>query len=530
MKRAYYILALALLWGALVRASERDLYIEWKPVVGAVKYELKIHAGDGSEKSYQLDAKVQSFRKKLPPGYYEYSLRTWDRFNRPSRWTEAAPVKVAPPLAAPVFPAPETSPFKLDPENPAVDLKWRQSAGANRYEVEVRQDAETVFSQSTDRAELAFEPPRSGRYAWRARAVLDGFAEAEKVGAIASDWSTWIPFQVNFPQLAAPRLAKPRTRSLSIDTAQVKLKWEPVAAAKAYEVTWQMKPVRGPATAALNRKVVDQTQAEIRLPPEGVYGVTVRALASTRPSDRFDGAATAANVSFLELPDWGERDEIRVSSLPRAFSYYNESSLNQVNASGGGTAFGVGLEWVQNFNKAWYAVASLSNTSYQLQNQPLSGQRLNYEVGYKGFLDASRRWGYTLSGGAYLQRHIELLAHTDRGPSDTPFVTYPIGLGPSFQASVTRRWNRRWKSEFSVRAGMPLLTASLPAGSSGAIGAMLASAGLETQYWMQQDWAAAFSIGYQTSGIAYRRQGAAGLETVRESGFGVTLGVAYLWQ
>ena len=77
-------------------AHAKAVRVKWKPLEGAVKYELQVSQGDRIVAKETLSSELTLWRGKLSPGYYHYQLRAIDRFDRPGDWS--APKAIIPPM------------------------------------------------------------------------------------------------------------------------------------------------------------------------------------------------------------------------------------------------------------------------------------------------------------------------------------------------------------------------------------------------------------------------------------------------
>ncbi len=151
------------------RASERQVEIDWEPIEGAHKYEVKWDGG-------VEEVKEPRWSKRLPAGRYRMRLRAIGEDGIAGQWTEDQQIEVKPrPPQA----------FTHSETDKIVNLTWESRPKISRFEVEV-QDAngKVLLRQETKETSLSFARPKTSELKVSIRAAAEG-----------TDWSSakqWI--------------------------------------------------------------------------------------------------------------------------------------------------------------------------------------------------------------------------------------------------------------------------------------------------------------------------------------------------
>ncbi len=167
-------LAVALL-PAAPRGGDGSVVLRWKPVAGAVEYELEI-AADPDLRRVVVRERVRTpgYRwRELPDERRWWRVRGVDAQGRPGRWSEVKPLDAVLRPPEPRRPADGAT----VPADREVELAAAASPVLEAYELEIAEDPE--FERVAERkegAEPRFEVAlRPGTYHWRVRATsVDG--------------------------------------------------------------------------------------------------------------------------------------------------------------------------------------------------------------------------------------------------------------------------------------------------------------------------------------------------------------------
>jgi hypothetical protein len=129
---------------ALLAASPawaKKVTLAWKPIKGAIQYELTIEK-DGKNVVKKIFDET-TWSGDLPGGVYLYQVRGYDRVKRPGEWSAARPVVVMPP--PPEMDEPGSG-GQVTHYGAAAStgLKWKEAPGVSKYVVQIFSDGKPV--------------------------------------------------------------------------------------------------------------------------------------------------------------------------------------------------------------------------------------------------------------------------------------------------------------------------------------------------------------------------------------------------
>jgi len=215
---------------------------EWKPVIGADRYQLKISKGNTVYRTVSVQGRTTSLQQDFPLDGSDY---TWTVMaGNVNGWGEvwATPrfFTVGSPFAAPVQITPATFSTQIGTDIP---LTWRTVDGATIYELEVIDFVTgSVFKTATvtpvagsvqSKTETGFIPANQNQYKWRVRAG-ESLAGGNKWGSWSGYWH-FINENPAIPSLPAPALLSPAEGAVATGTA-VYFNWTPVSGATSYNL------------------------------------------------------------------------------------------------------------------------------------------------------------------------------------------------------------------------------------------------------------------------------------------------------
>lgn len=169
--RKIFILLAALLCLCDVRAGDVELWIGWKPLEGAVRYELEVLGSNKFRQTPKLGAKKMDWTMRVPPGAYIFRLRGIDAFKRPGAWAEG-PTQVL--LDAPQIKNAESTTIPL---GQSVKLRWNEVVGAEKYQLWIWKGEHVVEKKSLSDTSWSFEPAASGDYRWSVAALAESYGK-----------------------------------------------------------------------------------------------------------------------------------------------------------------------------------------------------------------------------------------------------------------------------------------------------------------------------------------------------------------
>ncbi|MCM2322991.1 MAG: hypothetical protein NDJ90_06980 [Oligoflexia bacterium] len=177
------------------RIETRGVTLAWNPVPRAVGYEVELGADPSIQKILERrETKELQAELKLAPGAYYFRVRGIHALGSPGPWSEIMRVIAnhAPPRT--LAPAKDVilEQESLPPEGLA--LRWEAGIPGSVYLLELEAEDGTVTRLKPVKAELRWQPPRSGKYRWRA-----GFEIPT-----GEDWGAWSAFVINGPPPPLP--------------------------------------------------------------------------------------------------------------------------------------------------------------------------------------------------------------------------------------------------------------------------------------------------------------------------------------
>lgn len=207
-----YIVLILLTLSISVQA--REVSFSWEPMDGAQQYEIQLSASE----DFTTPLKVQkldspAFSATLDPGKYFYRVRVIDKANHPGKWSNVAPVIVAPPAPDLIKPDSgyETSYYEHRPE---IEFGWKAVDLTTMYEIVVKDSTGTEVVRTTlDKTTLKQSLP-GGEYQWQVRSVGKSPIPGRNSAAdIPSEFSKPWTFKIKKNELDKPVLKTPADKA-----------------------------------------------------------------------------------------------------------------------------------------------------------------------------------------------------------------------------------------------------------------------------------------------------------------------------
>jgi hypothetical protein len=516
--------SIALLTTALVcgSAHARTLALEWQEVEGATKYEVRISDENGTETLHP--ATKTAFEKKLPPGRYEYSIRSWDRLERPSKWSEPVGVEIEPLPPELRFPIEEE--IHLGPSKRGIELTWDSTEGGDAYEIEIEREEEKLLSKKVAAIHTAFEPTEPGPYQWRVRSVHEKLKADSKSQPLPGPWSEWKLFTVLFPNLPPPVLDPPRSHSNTTEHSEISLSWTAVRGASGYEVAWGMPSRHGARLP--NRKVIQSTDTKILIPYGTRAEFQVRALASPQFPERFVSEPATATVDLFTLADWPLRSKFQLSYATGSYTFENLSVAGNIagNASGGFSQLFVQSDTV--LSRRWSI-----HTNWIFHMPFISGgtyvvPRASASVRFRHVFPDSK-WALTYGTGGIASANLDFVTNRNNGSASSPAVKMISTFGALLESSLEWRFLKKWKVDTDLALGIPLILKDAPAGSSLVPSLTHMRLGTTVGYHFSPTWALNLGVAWERNAVFYKTSGATGSESIQESVLALRLGLAFIF-
>jgi hypothetical protein len=236
---------------------------EWKPVVGADSYQLKISKGNTVYRTVSVQGRTTSLQQDFPLDGSEYTwtvmagnVNGWGEV-----WATSRTFTVGSPFAMPILITPAANSTQ---EGEEITFSWRKVDGATIYELEIVDFLTgTVFSNTTvtpgsesvqTKDVDDFDPDLEKQYKWRVRAgeILAG---GNKWGSWSGYWHFINQDPAN-PNLSAPALTSPAEGAVATGTS-VYFNWTPVSGATQYNL--QVLYANGSGTQFVYNDSIDAT-------------------------------------------------------------------------------------------------------------------------------------------------------------------------------------------------------------------------------------------------------------------------------
>ncbi len=509
MKAILLILLFVLLSGS---AHARTLALEWKEVEGATHYEVRLVDEEGAE---TLDSvRMTTFEKTLPPGRYSYSIRSWDRLGRASKWSDPVAVEVEPLTPNPVFPVDQE--IQLGPSKRGFELEWDPTEGGDAFEYEIERDNEPFASKKAATTRASFEPTEPGPYRWRVRSVREKTKSNTRKKPLRGPWSDWSPFTVLFPNLATPVLDTPRPDSTTTEYTEIALSWSAVPGAAGYEVSW----------GADSPKIVQKTHTKIVVPYGARTKIEVKALASTKFPERFVSEPAEAVLDLRPFSDWQLRSKFQLAYSTGRYTFENLSAAGNLaaNASGGFSQFSVHSDTV--LNQRWSV-----HTTTALHLPYISGginpvPRASVSARFRHVFP-NPKWTLAYGGGLYGATNLDFTTDRGNGSASGPAVKRITTFGVLLESSLEWRFHKKWKVDSVLAVAVPVVLKDAPAGSTLVPSFSQMRLGVTLGYHATPTWAPSLGVGLERNAIFYRSSGSA--ESTEEFAATLRLGLSFVF-
>ncbi len=472
----------------------------------AVKYELKISGGENYSKTETFEAKIHSWKTDLPPGFYGYQIRAVDKFDRGGRWSDPKPivVKADPPsLAEPS----SGSNVSFYGNSQTMQLSWKEVKGIRKYLVEVRNGKTVAYSKTVTGTKAEVPGLGGAQYTWTVRSVIENSSRGlasltanEQPGKPSESYQ----FNLEKKDLVTPEILTPKGMILAASSGKVDFEWKKVEGAEMYEVELRDKNEKNKntdATAPVKKFKIKKNSFETKLPFEGKYDWSVRALASVDKENIPQAISPQSTTQFEISPDNDSsqgRGYIALSSMLAPYTYkVVPSSGPDGSTDASAITFRLSGEyWIRN---RMSIAPALETTMFNIGNSSIT--RFGAEVLAKFLVPITSGptgWFFLPKAGLELREYFQI----QQGSTQT-IALKTLGLTIGFDL------RKNFSSKFSLGAKVAYNVPFTLMGADGSLSPEASfrnlSFGIQGIYWLGTNWAAGAGAFFENRSISYRR-------------------------
>jgi hypothetical protein len=476
-------------------AWAKKVSVEWKPIKGAVSYEIQIKR-DGKVIA-EKEADENSWSGDLDTGLYTYQIRAIDKVGRPGKWTKVHALVAMPKSAENIFPKSSEN-LTTYHRTHEVTFKWSASEAKidpkdARYRLVVKNETgETVIDEVVTGLKSEKKMLSPGKYSWQVIQVIEArnlaSLEGKKWEGKASESSE---FSVEKLPLTAPELIFPKGSLRPRENGKIQFRWDAVPGAEAYEVHF----LSGDPKNEKDRKwITTKRSSTLPLASEGTYHWKVRALASLDSKQVAEEVGAESNAEFSLDRNAGfleDKGRLSLSTIYTSYNYQADSpSRGVVNGPGvnsGATAINLAGEyWV----KAQFGLGlSFLDTFFSINSMSLDQKDIELDLKYRTSFKSG--WSLFSHAGLLSRDYVILYPQYSYNPgSNSSYVsgTNHDGfntIGPAVGVELKKQFT----DNFSVSAK---LNYYLPMGGGvlrGSESNRNFGVGIEATEWFSKRWA-----------------------------------------
>jgi hypothetical protein len=466
-------------------AFAKDVFIEWKPIQGALQYELEIQRA-GKVVGHETLTE-NKWSGELPSGAYAYRLRAHDKLKRAGTWSEMKALAVMPESPKPLSPREGDTVYQFKKNGP-FKLKWKAVDVRAQYKVEVKRGEQVLFSKVVDGSSVSVPDLPAGEYSWQVSAFVaaDGRGPANLAGrSWQSEIRTVDRFELEVMNLAAPKLISPLGTIAPPRSGVLRFKWKEVDGADRYELRIYRTPSRGVASDSIKAHVFKSEDAEIALnvPKDGQYTWEVRAIASEIPGPK-------STSDFKVDPNAMFHSDLGYVALSTMLAPYNYKIVSRLTGVQGTfsaklTTFRLSGEyWIK---EQWGIAGGLEHSDMTVLGQNIS--RMGAEVTGRYRVNLSdTRFGYVLMP----KFGFETREYPELRPVDTTrqafFLNKPLVFGPVLGTDLRRQFDEEFSVGLRLNYFIPLALTGVDGKLSGGANMRNLNIGLQGLYWLTPNW------------------------------------------
>ncbi len=494
----------------------KKAFLEWKPIKGAVWYEIKVE-----KKGKLITQKKQqetSWSNNLNYGIFVYQIRAIDRLNRPGGWTEPQALVIKPTPPELLKPNNKDT-IKLYNSKANVLLSWKEVAGTTKYKVEIKQAGKPVQELTTEGTSVDVALPPGGNYSWTVTAVVEAGqrAPASLTNKVwQSDPSETLEFQVGVGKLEAPKLVFPTETHSPPRNKKLNLQWKAVDGAESYQVRIIRKQGRSPAQSkSFDKTFISQDNSlEVQVPGEGYYTWEVAALANFNVKKE-PGSIGAKSEEDFELSHHALFAEgsgyIAGSLMVATYKYKVVSPLTGFGGTTKSQAMTFRLSGEYWFKTDFGVAPAMENTAVRILGKSANRGTIEIYAKYRIPLTNSKYgWFLYPKIGLEFREYIELRPDVNANTSSSVGSNFHfekvevagMGIGFDIRKQFTDKFSLGSKASYYLPMGFRNRSQKISAAAS----FRNMSIGVQGLYWFRKQWAMGMggyleqrSIGYYPS-------------------------------
>ncbi|WP_409478065.1 hypothetical protein [Pseudobdellovibrio sp. HCB154] len=357
---AFFFFA-AVLCPKFALSAESNVELEWEGVENAKSYDLEVKS---TKNTFKFQTKEAIWAGRLSPGFFKMRIRARDKRGVPGEWSEYQEFKVF--LDSPEFVNPTSGSIVASANNDLqnVTFKWKKVFAGKKYTLDVQGLDSTFRKQIELNDEKAtMELPVATKFMATIRAANEVLTSNPEKDRVAE-------FVVSGKKLAAPKLIQPESLFVR------EIKWNKPEFAQAYNYTLEKMDAKSQKFNVVEegKELRGEAMPFKKEYPGGTYRVTVKSIASYRPSSE------AVSLKFTAKE--GDRTE-RAEALARL-----RESIERLSG--------------------WFGIASylVNSVQYQNLNYDLTGTQTTYNAiggtlrAGVGYVTMKNPWGYYLAAEA----------------------------------------------------------------------------------------------------------------------------------
>lgn len=357
---AFFFFA-AVLYPKFALSAESNVELEWEGIENAKSYDLEVKS---TKNTFKFQTTEPIWAGRLSPGFFKMRIRARDKRGVPGEWSDYQEFKVF--LDSPEFVNPVSGSIVASSNNDvqSVTFKWKQVFAGKKYFLDV-QGLDSTFRKQIELTDekTTMELPVATKFTATIRAANDVLTSNPEKD-ITSE------FIVSGKKIATPKLTQPESLFVR------EIKWNKPEFAQAYTYTLEKMDIKSQKFNVVEEgnELRGEAMPFKKEHPGGTYRLTVKAIASYRPS------SDAVSLKFNAKD--GDRSE-RAEGLARL-----RESIERLSG--------------------WFGTASylVNSVEYQNLNYDLTGTQTTYKaIGGTlragiGYVTLKKPWGYFLAAEA----------------------------------------------------------------------------------------------------------------------------------